>query len=683
MKLKQEAPIPEEDWEEDELPRRKKKKWWILPVCILVLVTLVIASLPTAEDFSGSITVTQRVLNGTAQPGRIVTVLTGAGTLTPENTEDICVPDAVEVDSYHVRNGDAVRKGDVLATIKPTTVACAIAELQDVLSELDSALESKRTSEAQKTIYAPAGGRIKAIYIQPGEDVADVMLREGALMKLSLDGRMKVEIPGENLAVGQTLTVRLEDGKTLEGRVLSVRQGVAVVTVPDDRAELDAAVTVEDETGTVLGQGNLQINSEARIVGYYGTVSYVPVVLNQMVGARGTLIQLKDTGNTAEYDRLLNLRRELEDRMDSLYALYPQGLLRAEADGVVSGIPEDAEFVELTQAEKAEYGMLSAGQETFPLQFLSAGNVDRPRLVLLEGEGGDPVTPPGGDPSGDPVTPPGGDPGSGAAHYGTGIVVSVDPLMIQIGEGEPFAFTGTVYDSAGQSVTPNVGDTVFVASDTTAYLSTGGAMPGMPDMGGMGFDFSGMMGGFGGMGGTYVAPTPAYETYSLEETTLMKLSAQERMGVEVPVDELDILALKPGMEATVTLDAFKGETFRGTVERISRRGENSGGNTKFTVTVAMDGEARMLVGMNASVSVVTASHDAAITVPAAALQEIGGKTYLYTGYSQKEDTLLNPVEVLTGVSDDETVQILSGLEAGDTFYYRYADSITYSFARDL
>ena len=101
------------------------------------------------------------------------------------------------------------------------------------------------------------------------------------------------------------------------------------------------------------------------------------------------------------------------------------------------------------------------------------------------------------------------------------------------------------------------------------------------------------------------------------------------------------------------------------------------------MTVALDCEARMLVGMNASVSVVTASHDAAITVPAAALQEIGGKTYLYTGYSQKEDTLLNPVEVLTGVSDDETVQILSGLEAGDTFYYRYADSITYSFARDL
>ena len=183
--------------------------------------------------------------------------------------------------------------------------------------------------------------------------------------------------------------------------------------------------------------------------------------------------------------------------------------------------------------------------------------------------------------------------------------------------------------------------------------------------------------------GTYVAPTPAYETYSRSETTLMKLSAQDRLCVEVPVDELDILSLMPGMEATVTLDAFKGETFRGVVEKISRRGENSGGNTKFTVTVALDGQPRMLEGMNASVSVVTATHDAAITVPAVALQEISGKTYLYTGYSQKEDKLLNPVQVQTGVSDDQTVEILSGLEAGQVFYYRYAGSITYSFARDL
>ncbi len=37
------------------------------------------------------------------------------------------------------------------------------------------------------------------------------------------------------------------------------------------------------------------------------------------------------------------------------------------------------------------------------------------------------------------------------------------------------------------------------------------------------------------------------------------------------------------------------------------------------------------------------------------------------------------VEMETGVSDGELVEILSGLSLGDSFYYRYADTVTYSF----
>ena len=36
---------------------------------------------------------------------------------------------------------------------------------------------------------------------------------------------------------------------------------------------------------------------------------------------------------------------------------------------------------------------------------------------------------------------------------------------------------------------------------------------------------------------------------------------------------------------------------------------------------------------------------------------------------------------ITGVSDGTNVQILSGLQQGQVVYYRYADSIEYSFVR--
>ena len=192
-------------------------------------------------------------------------------------------------------------------------------------------------------------------------------------------------------------------------------------------------------------------------------------------------------------------------------------------------------------------------------------------------------------------------------------------------------------------------------------------------------DISGMLGG----GGISVPQTPAYETYDAGETTVLTLSSRERMRVDIPVDELDVLDLTTGAEAVVTLDALKGQSFTGTVTKINRTGINSGGNTKFNIQVTLPGTAEMLPGMNASVSVVTDSREAAITVPAAALWEDGSRTYVYTGYSEKDDTLTNPVEVTTGVSGADTVEILSGLKAGDTYYYRFADSITFSFASAL
>ena len=36
-------------------------------------------------------------------------------------------------------------------------------------------------------------------------------------------------------------------------------------------------------------------------------------------------------------------------------------------------------------------------------------------------------------------------------------------------------------------------------------------------------------------------------------------------------------------------------------------------------------------------------------------------------------------EVETGMSDGERVEIRSGLQAGDAYYYRYADTVTYHF----
>ena len=153
------------------------------------------------------------------------------------------------------------------------------------------------------------------------------------------------------------------------------------------------------------------------------------------------------------------------------------------------------------------------------------------------------------------------------------------------------------------------------------------------------------------------------------------------MTVQIQVDELDIRTLETGMEATVTLDALPGSSFTGAITAINPYGENSGGNTKYTVTVTLPRDEKMRSGMNASVKITTGVSGTVPTVPAAAVVFDAGKSWLYTGYNEKTDTLTDPVEIQTGLSDGSLVELLSGLSEGSSFYYRYADSIEYSFVR--
>lgn len=72
----------------------------------------------------------------------------------------------------------------------------------------------------------------------------------------------------------------------------------------------------------------------------------------------------------------------------------------------------------------------------------------------------------------------------------------------------------------------------------------------------------------------------------------------------------------------------------------------------------------------------------ALLIPESALVEKNGKVYVYTRYDKAEDELGGLKEVETGVADGDNVEILSGLSDGDKIYYRYADTLSYTFFND-
>ncbi len=216
----------------------------------------------------------------------------------------------------------------------------------------------------------------------------------------------------------------------------------------------------------------------------------------------------------------------------------------------------------------------------------------------------------------------------------------------------------------------------------------GGTTPGGTTPGGTtegGFTDGGMQ--MPSTGGSYGYQQPIAEeeeeeeaTYVVEKSSLCAITPSETMMIEVPVDELDILNLAVGQTVTVTLDALPGQSVTGSVKKISPIGTTEdGGSTKYTVTIEVPRTDEMLDGMNASIRIEVSCLEGVLTVPAAAINEDGTRTFVYTGIDEKTGEPIHPVDVETGASDGTNIEILSGLSEGDVVYYSYADSITYRF----
>lgn len=726
--------IPEEE-EDDTQVRGGSGTKWVTLLCVILAIALIVASLPSG--ISAVTKVNSKVLSAVPEENTISTVLSGGGTLSPQEGTAQSLPQALELETYYVKNGQTVSEGDPIAQVDLVAVKAAISELQEVIDTLDAAIASESSKTNDSVIRSGTAGRVKKIYAREGTAAADTVYESGALLLLSLDGLMAVDLEAR-AEVGQRVTVTLSDGTALEGTVESVSDGTATVTLSDETAPLDDSVTVTTKDGETLGTGNLYIHSRLRVTGAYGTVSQISVKENQQVSAGSALLTLKDTGHTAEYARLLNRRTELEDQMESLVRLSKDGILRADCGGTVSGVDTEISYTDpavLTQTRsQASPGYTALGG-------IRMENTDTPQA---QPSGEDQSQNPDGNQN--PGTGSGQNPGEGedpqpgtggsgtdetetatyilgqvtdASRLSEGVLTYAVQKTIRAEELATQSFadmldptvpvqtqeltytkqtvllsTGGAWIESGFEQISE-GDAILIGVGIIVYQKTGTSVPGgMPSIdpsqfpslstgiAGSGSALSGMASMAGGMSGYGTAArTAAYDSYDTTKKDAAVITADEEMTVQIQVDELDIRTLETGMEATVTLDALPGSSFTGAITAINPYGENSGGNTKYTVTVTLPRDEKMLSGMNASVKITTGVSGTVPTVPAAAVVFDAGKSWLYTGYNEKTDTLTDPVEIQTGLSDGSLVELLSGLSEGSSFYYRYADSIEYSFVR--
>lgn len=155
----------------------------------------------------------------------------------------------------------------------------------------------------------------------------------------------------------------------------------------------------------------------------------------------------------------------------------------------------------------------------------------------------------------------------------------------------------------------------------------------------------------------------------VETVSAFTIANGDKMVVTMNVDELDILSMKEGLSAEITLDAVEGTTFTGEITSVSGSANSSSGVAQYPVEITFDKTEDMLSGMNASVEVIMEQAENVLVVPLTAVVDEGNASYVYKGYDASSGELTDKVEVILGLSDENNVEIQSGLSEGDIVYY--------------
>lgn len=163
--------------------------------------------------------------------------------------------------------------------------------------------------------------------------------------------------------------------------------------------------------------------------------------------------------------------------------------------------------------------------------------------------------------------------------------------------------------------------------------------------------------------GIITALTPRQGDTVSVQTELGAVTNPSRLRVKVYVDETDVGRVQVGQVTELTLDAVaEGLALQGQVAVISPEGANNNGVTTYSVLVDFDAQGSpVLPGMNADARIIMESAVGVLAVPSSAIVDNNGRSSL----AVLEDGSPSWRRVRTGVVGDDSVEVLSGVSAGE------------------
>jgi RND family efflux transporter MFP subunit len=618
---------------------------------------------------------------GQARLGDIQVVVSGSGALQPGRTEEVRSGLSGAVRRVHVRDGDVVTQGQVLAELDNEAVLLAFEQ-----ARLNYEAESERLAD----MHAGRSG-----------DVTDAAVRAAELKvetaRLSLEAREKtardlsvradtaalvsqVEIAiGDDVPAGAHL-LTLVEGPYARTRVLVPEDSIGNVRVGDRGSVIIAPlpqahmVRIGLDEGSVYG---LKIGDRVR-----GTVTgqWVPGV---SATSEGSVVRIERVGNLFQVtcrlpglpvDVLTGARVSVEiypsGRQDGIHVIYNGGNVFMATDehylqlqhSAGNGHPASVVRV-ATQGVKDSSGVVNfevtLQLDTFPQGAragMSAHGYIAPAgmsavsvLTTLETPSRKIITPVGGKAAAIPVR-------EGDLVTPGQLLVTLDNETV-LHQLEMARNDLAVQENALRNLTsPQYTEREFQSQDLRLRQAEVNLSARADDVGSL----------------TIRAPqagkiigwnTGAGVGRSLAVGFLFcRVANYDGMEVTIQVDELEVDKLQAGMAATVTVDALPGQTFGAQIKSVSQEGVYQQGVSRFAVVLSVEASPRLRSQMTSTAKITVAGKEGALLVPAEAV------TFLGDGRGEvnvvQADGSAEPVEIQIGLHNDAHVEVLSGLVAG-------------------
>jgi RND family efflux transporter MFP subunit len=151
---------------------------------------------------------------------------------------------------------------------------------------------------------------------------------------------------------------------------------------------------------------------------------------------------------------------------------------------------------------------------------------------------------------------------------------------------------------------------------------------------------------------------------------IVKVVRDETLRVMIPVPENDVPSIRRGRAVRLTVDAYPGRDFHGTVARYASAVEPKS-RTMLTEVDIPNTDRRLRPGMYVRATMVLAVHHDALSVPSQALMGPEEKRFVYTvsgGHAHR-----TPVTV--GVDDGKSAEITAGLSVGSSVVLTGQDAL--------